>query len=355
MNDDNEAVPDVRNIKPLGSVRRRPIPWAAADLVVIRDLSAGYHLPGLAEPAVPGVALAAWISRCRDLVLAELARRGALLFRGFRVENATELASVAGACATSTLMSYSERSSPRRPVGSGVYTSTEYPASKAIFMHNENAYAHTWPRRLCFSCVKPAQQGGATPLADTRRVLQRIDPAIVRGFEDRGVLYVRRFGGPLGLHWRDVFQVDTIDALEEAYAPFGYAIERRADERVITRRRGQAVIVHPESSERSWFNHAAFFHRSGLGENLDGIVAEKDLPADTFYGDGEVIAPETVAAIRDAYHRETVRFTWQAGDVVLVDNLITAHGRDAFVGERVVHVAMVDPMSYTDTLSNGGQ
>lgn len=355
MTEDNEAVPEVRNIKLLGSVRRRPIPRATADLVVIRDLSAGCYLPGLAEPAVPGVALAAWISRCRDLVLAELARRGALLFRGFHVESAAALASVAGACATSTLMSYSERSSPRRPVGGGVYTSTEYPASKAIFMHNENAYAHTWPRRLCFSCVTPAQQGGATPLADTRRVLQRIDPAIIRRFEERGVLYVRRFGGPLGLHWRDVFQVDTVDALERTYAPFGYAIERGADERVITRRRGQAVIAHPESRERSWFNHAAFFHRSGLGENLDGIVAEKDLPADTFYGDGETVASEIVAAIRDAYHRETVRFTWQAGDVLLVDNLITAHGRDAFVGERAVHVAMVDPMSYTDELSNGGQ
>jgi alpha-ketoglutarate-dependent taurine dioxygenase len=339
----------VRASKPLGAVRRRPIPRNAEDLVMMRDAPGGGPLPGLVVPTVPGVALAAWIAEYRPLMLAELNRRGALLFRGFRIESATDLATVAGACAISSLMSYSERSSPRRSVGAGIYTSTEYPASQPIFLHNENSYAHGWPRRLCFSCVVAAEQGGATPLADTRGVLRRIEPAVARRFADRGVLYVRRFGGPLGLHWRDVFQVDTVEALEREYRRFGYVIVRGAGERLTTRRRGQAIIAHPDTGEQSWFNHAAFFHRSTLAESIDAmlhnIVADEDLPADTFYGDGQPIEPDVIAGIRDAYRCETVRFAWEVGDVLLIDNLITAHGRDPFVGRRVVHVAMLDPMS----------
>jgi alpha-ketoglutarate-dependent taurine dioxygenase len=35
-----------------------------------------------------------------------------------------------------------------------------------------------------------------------------------------------------------------------------------------------------------------------------------------------------------------VRFTWEAGDVLLLDNMLAAHGRAAFSGQREVLVAM---------------
>jgi len=47
--------------------------------------------------------------------------------------------------------------------------------------------------------------------------------------------------------------------------------------------------------------------------------------------------------IRKAYDSETVKFDWQRGDLLLVDNMLVAHGREPFTGDRRVLVAMAEP------------
>jgi alpha-ketoglutarate-dependent taurine dioxygenase len=47
--------------------------------------------------------------------------------------------------------------------------------------------------------------------------------------------------------------------------------------------------------------------------------------------------------IRGAYDSETVKFDWQRGDLLLVDNMLVAHGREPFTGNRKVLVAMAEP------------
>lgn len=44
------------------------------------------------------------------------------------------------------------------------------------------------------------------------------------------------------------------------------------------------------------------------------------------------------------YDAHTAREPWQAGDLMLVDNIRTAHSREAFEGPREVLVSMADPM-----------
>lgn len=348
MTDANAMGSGARPLKKLGNLQRRRVLNAGEGLVAFGELPGGGALPGLFAAQKVGVGAAAWIGENRERVQKELAMRGGLLLRGFHVDEAGGLAAVARACATNTVMDYSERSSPRKLISSGVYTSTEYPASHPIFFHNENAYAHVWPARLCFSCITAATSGGATPLADTRRVLQRIDPAVRKRFEDVGILYVRSFGGPLGLHWKNVFQVNSARQLEDKCRETGYDFEWLDEQRLRTRRVGQAVVAHPETGDLSWFNHAAFFHRTTLAESIGdalAVVSDDELPSNTFYGDGAPIEPEVASAIRDAYRAEAVRFTWQPGDILLVDNLVTAHARDAYSGRRELHVAMLDPMT----------
>ena len=46
--------------------------------------------------------------------------------------------------------------------------------------------------------------------------------------------------------------------------------------------------------------------------------------------------------IRKAYNEEEQKINWESGDVVLLDNLFIAHGRNPFIGERKVFVAMTD-------------
>jgi alpha-ketoglutarate-dependent taurine dioxygenase len=93
-----------------------------------------------------------------------------------------------------------------------------------------------------------------------------------------------------------------------------------------------------------WFNHALFFHVQSLSPTIREVLltdfAIEDLPTNTYYGDGAEIEPEVLEHLRAAYRQETVSFPWQEGDILLVDNLLTAHGRASYQGKRKIIIGM---------------
>ena len=313
------------------------------------------HLPLTLEPALDGVDLVTWAGGCRDALEVDLHASGAILFRGFQLD-ASRIETFVEAVSGQAL-DYTERSSPRHRVEGHVYTSTDYPADQSIFFHNENSYAHTWPLKLFFFCVTPADEGGDTPLADVRRVYARLDPDIRARFERTGVLYVRNYRQGLGLDWRTVFQVDDPRNATERARASGYEVEWRTAGHLRTRRVGPAVLHHPRTREPLWFNHAAFFHVSTLAPALQAglrALGDEHLPHQTYYGDGTPIPNEVVAAVRAAYEAESCSFSWRAGDLLLVDNMLVAHARRPFRGRREVRVAMADPFSMAAAGGNNG-
>ena len=52
--------------------------------------------------------------------------------------------------------------------------------------------------------------------------------------------------------------------------------------------------------------------------------------------------------INEVYAANTVREPWQSGDLMLVDNVRTAHGRERYEGPREVLVAMADAVRLAD-------
>lgn len=246
-------------------------------------------------------------------------------------------------------LEYIERSSPCQTVVPSVYTSTEYPADKAISFHNENSYASVWPRYLGFYCLAPASAGGATPLTDCRHVYGLLDKSIRSRFGSRGIRYVRNFGNGLGLSWQSVFQTDNKTEVEAFCRSAGYHWEWVGAGSLRTARIGQSVVKHPRSNEWSWFNHAAFFHISSLDLNVKKELLEQfgpdRLPNNVFYGDGRPIEVSVIKEIQIAYDEAAFGFTWHRGDVLLVDNVLTAHAREPFVGDRNVLVAMAGATS----------
>jgi alpha-ketoglutarate-dependent taurine dioxygenase len=247
-------------------------------------------------------------------------------------------------------MEYRERSSPRSAVAGRIYTSTDYPPSCDILPHNENSYAHNWPLKIFFYCERPPVAGGETPLVDVRRVYQRISPATKAKFERLGVLYVRNFHEALGVSWKDTFQTADKDAVEQYCRASGYEFEWTAFG-LRTRRLAAAICSHPVTGEKVWFNHAAFFHVSSLPADIRTALmsqfAEEDLPNHTYYGDGSSIEPRVVEELRAAYSSETVRYSWTRGDLLMVDNMLTAHARSAYSGERRILVGMSEPFHAT--------
>jgi alpha-ketoglutarate-dependent taurine dioxygenase len=317
--------------------------------VVNRTLFGG-GLPLLVEARRVGIDLAQWAAGRRAAIESELLRHGGILFRGFAVEQPAHLENFIRVVAGEAL-EYRERSSPRSSVEGRIYTSTDYPPSQPIFFHNENSYQNVWPLKICFYCQQPAASGGETPIADCRRVIAALDPALRERFAARGWMYVRNFGDGFGLDWRTVFQTDDRAAVERHCREHGIEAEWRDGDRLRTRAVRPAVARHPKTGELVWFNHATFFHVSTLEpeirEALLADFAEDELPANTYYGDGAPIEPATLDHLRSLYERASVRFPWQRGDLLLLDNMMTAHGRAPYGGGRKILVGMAEPVTRT--------
>jgi hypothetical protein len=82
-----------------------------------------------------------------------------------------------------------------------------------------------------------------------------------------------------------------------------------------------------------------------IREGLLAEFEESDLPANTFYGNGTPIEPEVMEHLREAYRRETVSFPWQKGDLLMLDNMLVAHGRAPYSGPRQILVGMAEPVT----------
>ncbi|GGK48904.1 TauD/TfdA family dioxygenase [Salinarimonas ramus] len=330
-----------------GAVKRRALQSSASDLVECRPLGTEGWWPGLVTPKAAGVDLVGWAQTSRDHVAALLARHKALLFRGFDRQSADQLSDFVAATSDNSLLDYKDRTTPREALGKKLYTSTSYPADRRIELHNEGTYWRRWPLKLYFACGVAAESGGETPLANVARVLDRLSPQTVARFEEAGFTLVRRFNDGFGLPWQEVFQTEDRAEVEAFCRENAIAFEWGEDDRLATRQTRPAIRRHPASGERVWFNHAAFFHVSAYaGPDRDALEAELGsdrMPYATTFGDGSEIPVAVVEEVLAAYHAEERRFPWEAGDILLVDNMSVAHGRQPYTGERRTLVAMAEP------------
>jgi alpha-ketoglutarate-dependent taurine dioxygenase len=346
VKDDMPRVADT--IRP-GGARRKPFNVTREGLVTIEPQKAGGDLPLMARPSVEGVDLVEWALSNRELIENRLLKRGGILFRNFSVSSPEAFERFVTACSDEPLP-YLERSSPRTQINNNIYTSTDYPADQSIFLHNENSYQRTWPMKIFFFCAQPSAQSGETPIADCRKVFERIDPKIRQRFIEKDWMLVRNFGDGLSLTWQSVFQTGDKAAVEAYCREAGIETEWRG-ERLRTRQVRRAVAQHPATGEMVWFNHATFFHISTLDPSMrQGLLnglREEDLPNNTYYGDGSPIELSVLEEIREAYRSETVSFVWQEGDILMLDNMLVAHGRNPYVGKRKILVAMAEPFGPT--------
>lgn len=239
---------------------------------------------------------------------------------------------------------YVYRSTPRTEVLEGIMTATEYPATEEILMHCENAYQRDWPLRLVFCCIKPSETGGQTPVADVRAVTRALGDEVLDEVERRGVRYVRNYHEGFDLDWKTVFQTEDRGEVEAFCRANDIDFEWTPEGHLRTAQTCQGTARHPVTGERLWFNQAQLFHPSALGEDvledLIDIFGEDSLPRDARYGDGAPIEPEILSRVRDAFQAEARQFDWQAGDVMIVDNMLASHARRPFTGSRRVLVSM---------------
>lgn len=331
-------------LKKLTLTGRREVSTSPEDLVCREQAFAGTEMILKLEPSTEGVSLLDWVHSSRAALDGLLLHHGGLLFRGFAVGPVEDFEKLVREMAGGELMEYKYRSTPRTEVSGRIYTSTEYPPDQWIPQHNEMSYSREWPMRIAFLCVQAAESGGETPLSDSRRVYERLAPALRDRFAELGVMYERNYCPGLDVPWQEVFGTPDRAAVEGFCRRNGIRIEWEANGGLRTRQVCQGVARHPVTGEWLWFNQAHLFHVSNLDPVVrEALIAERGeegLPRNTCYGDGSPIPDAVLDEIRDAFRQEMRSFSWHNGDLVLLDNMLVAHGRAPFSGPRRVLVGM---------------
>ncbi len=287
----------------------------------------------------------------REGLEAQLLANGALLFRGWQVETLADFRRFVTAFAgTERLFDYSGGASPRSDLGDksgGVYSSTDYPPHVALSLHNELSYAGIFPSRLYFFCLVPANEGGETTLGDSRRILAGIDADVLERFRRKGIRYIRNLSPypGSGYSWQEAFATTDAAEAETRCRDIGADFHWSEDGVLRISQLRPATAVHPRTGDEVWFNQADGFHPTALDAEtyralLNDLGSEDRFRLNVSYGDGSSIEAQALDHIRSVIERETIPHRWRAGDIIVIDNLLAAHGRRPFSGARKIALAM---------------
>lgn len=288
-----------------------------------------------------------WMMQQQSWLEEALLRHGGILFRGFPVQTAGEFEQLVTTLAP-TLVPYIQGHSPRSRVHNLIYTSTEYPATQSIVLHNELSYTAEAPRKVFFFCQTPPTTGGETPIVSSRLVYERLDPEMRDRFAQKQIRYIKNmhskaWSNLMGKSWQDQFETQDRSGVERYLSNAGIDFCWREDGTLHMQQIGRAIVSHPQTGETVWHGQPHLFHYStygAVGASLCRLLGEENLPLHSYYGDGTPISSHDIAVLRDLHLQHATLFAWQRGDVLMLDNYLVAHGRQPYTGDRRILAAL---------------
>ncbi|KAF3765024.1 syringomycin biosynthesis enzyme-like protein [Cryphonectria parasitica EP155] len=285
-----------------------------------------------------------WITR-RQGHLVQLAQtHGAILLRGFCPPISTPV-DFDAVCKSFGLTNfpYVGGAAPRTVITGSVFTANESPADQLIPFHHEMAQSKTHPGTLFFYCMKPALEGGETPIVLSNLVYERIRaefPTFVQELEEKGVRYVRVLpkeddpSSAIGRGWKSTFAVKTKRDAESVGRDMGMEVEwLEGDLLRTTTAVVPATKKDPRTGRISWFNSIVAAFTGWKDKRNDPQKA-------VVFGDGGAMNANILSRCLEIMNELAVSFVWERGDVLLVDNWVTLHSRNSFQGERVIYASL---------------
>lgn len=272
---------------------------------------------------------------------------GAILLRGLNINAAPKFQQLMESLYPNP-KSFLDGNSTRGKYTSNVYNASEYDAGTIIQLHTEYSYSNIWPAIICFSCVTAPDHGGQTTVGDCRKIISLLDDKIVDEFEKKGITYIRNLhdGSGLGPSWMEAFETDDKEVVEQYCSQNDMQITWGPNNSLKIIQTRPAIRRHPVTGDKLWFNQVDQFYPKIYGDEVYLTLLsmvdddEEALPMSSRYGDGSEIQKEYIEKIIEALEKVTVPINWQVGDLAIVDNMLSLHGRLPYKGNRKILVSM---------------
>jgi len=295
----------------------------------------------------------------KELLKVKLLENGGLLFRNFPIAKAEDFSSFIKAMDQGKFIDYIGGDSPRNKVEEGIYTSTEAPPSVKIPLHNELSFVKHYPKHIYFFCHTPPREKGETIIADARKIYQSIDNNVKKRFIEKGIKYQScyYYKSPImnllnrwqrsHKSWIDVFETEDKKSVEQKCEANEFKFKWQQNDWLKISQERPAVMCHPTTQEKVWFNQAHLYDFNPkllgwwryFGAKIFYIRKHMRLH-EVAFGDGSKIPREDLYHILKKLDENTVYFKWQKGDLLVLDNVLTMHGRATFKNERRILTAM---------------
>jgi hypothetical protein len=308
-----------------------------------------------------------WLADNAKDIKDDMERYGAVVFRGFNLMKQQPgfeafYEAIGMHTCQDPLFSVAARPTADGSKNSPVYEAVNKESRKNFFigMHNEFVGTRA-PRAAAFVCFKSAEKGGEFIIADGRATFRDIDPDVLKRIYGRNIRYsvmeLPFFG------WVDKLP-ETVQspvmkgikgiasAALNAKVDFNVELlEQRGgydNTRILQARAPSQVPIvnHPVTGEPTWFcnvhSHSAKLRKDreatyGAEKFEDG--ASQINKSDMFYGDDGELSDADLKHLDEVTKKNSKYIKMSEGDVVLLDNYKTMHGRNVFDGTRKHAVA----------------
>jgi len=264
-------------------------------------------------------------------------KHGAILLRGFPIKSPQDFAECVKSIGYENFPYEGGVAVRRSVVGNIVYTANESPGHLKIPFHHEMTYAPNPPHKIFFYCDNPPDTDGQTPILHSHNLYNKITehyPEFVEKLEKCGFIWHTRktphdrSDSIAGRGWKSSYSVTTKEELEEKLREKKLTWRWEENDVLVEKTAPrQAIKIDERTGKKQFFNHIL-----GLTIVKDEYNPPEKILSfgdDTPFDDLKII--HKIIAITQ---EEKVQFSWQQGDILLIDNITTMHSRENFTGDR---------------------
>ena len=278
-----------------------------------------------------------WVRQNRVAIDRGLKEAGVVLIRGLAMQNPGDFNRFVAAFGL-PVFSYQESLSNavRINYSDRVFTANEAPPEVEIYLHHEMAQTPVSPSVLFFCCISAAEQGGATPVCRSDKLLKAFSlshPKWTDQLALKGLRYVTRMpavsdeSSGQGRSWCSTLNVSDKHEAEKKLVSMGYAYSWQSNDGLETVSPVLPGIIDLTNGRQTFYHQliAAYRGWPGVRQNpASGVM----------FGDKTEIPVgllESLCAMAGDY---TTDLRWADGEIAIVNNKMIMHGRRPYSGSR---------------------